>query len=233
MLTLQLVRLQRGYGSDFVKAPSGLNSLIVGVNGAKLATLAFVDGDTSSAGLVLGCLWTSSLISTIETAQFIPHPIISVPDGNRDANCSRVKKDEQMQGRQFRNIDEVYAGEFDGMTEEQIKQIAPEVVLDRKQDKIGFRYPRGESYYDIIARLEPVMSYLERIRDPILLISHQAVLRLIYSWLSGTPREQAMEVLIPQHEIIQMRFDGLGGRRVETRHPLGPTKLVDDGQGNL
>ena len=27
-------------------------------------------------------------------------------------------------------------------------------------DKIGYRYPRGESYYDILARLDPLVHYV-------------------------------------------------------------------------
>lgn len=224
---MQLKRMQIGWAADFEDTPSTVQDLLRRLEKAKVVTLVFVGGDTSGAGTVPGRLWTSSLRRTIETAQFIEHPILPaglMTDG---------KPYYQMRGRQFRNMDEVYAGEYDGLTEEEITKRAPNVIADRKRDKLGFRYPRGESYYDIIARLESVMSHLERIQQPILIISHQAVLRLMYGWLMHKTREDSVETQVPQHEVVRICFDGLGGGPVETRFPLGPTHLTDDGQSDL
>merc|ERR1712039_795459 len=218
---MQLVKIQDGYGTDFYEAPRSVDQILECKS--HVVTLAFVKGDVTGRGQVPARLWTSSLRRTKETAQFIAHPIVN----------HNGKPFAQMRGRQFRNLDEVYAGEYDGMTEAEIEEIAPEVIDARRNDKLGFRYPRGESYYDIIARLDAVISHLERIRDPVLLVSHQAVLRLIYGWLKEQPREATTSVSIPQHEVILVLYDGLGGPRVETRHPLGPDKLADDGQQNL
>jgi broad specificity phosphatase PhoE len=41
------------------------------------------------------------------------------------------------------------------------------------------RYPRGESYLDMIQRLEPVMLEMEREGESLVVVSHQAVLRVI------------------------------------------------------
>jgi len=125
------------------------------------------------------------------------------------------------------------------MTEEEITKRFPNVVEERKRDKLGFRYPRGESYYDIIARLESVMSHLERVQQPILLISHQAVLRLMYGWLMHLTRDESIKTQVPQHNVVRICFDGLGGPPVETRFPLGPDHLThddgdhDDGQSEF
>eukprot|EP00440_Ansanella_granifera_P058759 gb/GFBE01063688.1/.p1 GENE.gb/GFBE01063688.1/~~gb/GFBE01063688.1/.p1 ORF type:complete len:652 (+),score=139.99 gb/GFBE01063688.1/:1-1956(+) len=223
---MALKRLQVGYGTEFQNAPASLEEAMKSLGSSGVVTLVFVEGDAASVADVPGRLWTSSLRRTIDTAQFINSKGTTIPgpDG---------KSFQQMRGCQFRNMDEVYAGEYDGLTEEEIRERAPEVSSARKADKLGFRYPRGESYYDIIARLEPVMSHLERIEQPILLISHQAVLRLMYGWLTHKSREEALDTVVPQHEVVKISFDGLGGLPVETRYPLGPTKLVDDGQGNL
>ena len=37
-----------------------------------------------------------------------------------------------------------------------------------------YRYPHGESYVDVIQRLEPVLFELERQKAPILIVAHQA-----------------------------------------------------------
>ncbi|CAE7670023.1 Pfkfb2 [Symbiodinium pilosum] len=107
---MQLKRLQVGWGADFKDSPDNVKDLLRILEGAKVVTLVFVGGDASGAGTVPGRLWTSSLRRTIETAQFIEHPILPAgADG---------KPFYQMRGRQFRNMDEVYAGEYDGFTEE-------------------------------------------------------------------------------------------------------------------
>ena len=110
--------------------------------------------------------------------------------------------------RVYRNLDEIFAGEYEGMTYEEIKKIAPSEATLRSMDKIGYRYPRGESYFDILARLDPLVHELESYHEPLLLVSHQAVLRLLYSYLMGKPRHQAPKVEIPLHTVIRITYDG-------------------------
>lgn len=43
----------------------------------------------------------------------------------------------------------------DGMTYKEIEQVYPEEFERRQADKLSYRYPRGESYYDVTLRLEP------------------------------------------------------------------------------
>jgi len=60
-----------------------------------------------------------------------------------------------MSPRVYRNIDEIFAGDCEGMTPEEIVEKNPQAAYLRSMDKIGYRYPRGESYFDLISRLEP------------------------------------------------------------------------------
>ncbi len=66
------------------------------------------------------------------------------------------------------------------------------------------RYPRGESYQDIVHRLEPVIIELMRQKDPVLVVSHQATLRVLYAYLTDKPPEACPDVLLPLHTIIQL-----------------------------
>ena len=59
-----------------------------------------------------------------------------------------------MRHRVYRNLDEIYAGTYDGMTEAQIAEQDQRFGEDRKVDKLGTRYPHGESYLDLIMRLQ-------------------------------------------------------------------------------
>ena len=48
------------------------------------------------------------------------------------------------------------------MTYEEIEEQFPDEFKRRKVDKLAYRYPRGESYLDVIARLEPIIIEMER-----------------------------------------------------------------------
>lgn len=91
-----------------------------------------------------------------------------------------------MSPRVLRNLDELYAGVCDGMTYAEIEEMYPEEYKMRKEDKLGYRYPRGESYLDVISRLDPLVHELESYSEPVLIVGHQAVLRLIYAYFVGT-----------------------------------------------
>ena len=51
----------------------------------------------------------------------------------------------------------IAAGICDGYTYEGIKEKWPQTYQARKADKVNFRYPAGESYMDVIKRLESVI----------------------------------------------------------------------------
>ena len=76
-------------------------------------------------------------------------------------------------------------------------------------DKIGYRYPRGESYFDLISRLEPCIQEMESYAEPLLIVSHQAILRCIFAYLTGVDREKAptMETQIRQNVVYQIDLD--------------------------
>merc|ERR1711991_483001 len=80
----------------------------------------------------------------------------------------------------------------------------PEEYNARVADKLDYTYPRGESYRDLIARLEPVIIELERQVLPVLIIGHQAVLRCLYGYLMGLDIEDVPHTPIPLHTVIKL-----------------------------
>ncbi|PWZ19604.1 6-phosphofructo-2-kinase/fructose-2,6-bisphosphatase [Zea mays] len=133
-------------------------------------------------------IWTSTLQRTILTAS----PIVGFPK------------------IQWRALDEINSGVCDGMTYEEIKKIMPEEFESRKKDKLRYRYPRGESYLDVIQRLEPVIIELERQRAPVVVISHQAVLRALYAYFADRPLREVPEIEMPLHTIIEIQMGVTG-----------------------
>jgi broad specificity phosphatase PhoE len=130
---------------------------------------------TNSNGEILPArLWTSTMRRTIETAQFISSPTLSVM-GIDDP--TEQHEWVQMRPKQWAHLDEIFAGVCDGMTYEEIEESMPGEFELRKKDKLAYRYPRGESYLDVIARIEPIIVEMERHREPVLIIGHQVFRR--------------------------------------------------------
>ncbi|XP_078446915.1 fructose-2,6-bisphosphatase isoform X2 [Wolffia australiana] len=141
-------------------------------------------------------IWTSTLQRTILTAG----PIVGFPK------------------IQWRALDEINAGVCDGMTYEEIKRNMPDEYGSRKKDKLRYRYPRGESYLDVIQRLEPVIIELERQRGPVVVVSHQAVLRALYGYFADKPLKEIPYIEVPLHTIIEIQM-GVSGVQ-EKRYKL-------------
>ena len=83
------------------------------------------------------------------------------------------------------------------MTEEQIAAVDPRFGADRMVDKLATRYPHGESYLDLITRLEPLIHELHSFQEPLLIVSHQATLRVLRTYLlrdRSKPREKCPSV---------------------------------------
>lgn len=111
---------------------------------------------------------------------------------------------------QWRALDEINAGVCDGMTYDEIKKNMPEEYESRKKDKLRYRYPRGESYLDVIQRLEPVIIELERQRAPVVVISHQAVLRALYAYFADRPLNEIPHIEVPLHTILEIQMGVTG-----------------------
>jgi len=142
-------------------------------------------------------IWTSTLQRTIQTASALEYP-----------------------KRHWKKLDEINAGICDGLTYEEIQLTFPDVATSRKADKLGYRYPQGESYEDVIERLEPVIFEIERSEGDLLVVAHQAILRALYAYFANRPREDCPYLSIPLHTVIQLQSQTYGC--VEMRFALPP-----------
>jgi broad specificity phosphatase PhoE/predicted kinase len=150
-------------------------------------------------------VWTSSLRRTIDTARWIA----------RDH-------------RPWKVLDEIDAGVCDGMTYEEIASRLPAEASMRKADKFRYRYPQGESYEDVIARLEPAIIEIERQRGPVLVIAHQAVLRALYAYFLEVPPETCPTLPVPLHTVLRLVPGAYGC--TEDRFPLAPSPEAATGR---
>ncbi|KAK8386588.1 hypothetical protein O3P69_010904 [Scylla paramamosain] len=125
-------------------------------------------------------VWTSWLKRTIQTAEGIDAP-----------------------QERWKALNEIDAGVCEEMTYAEIKEKFPEDFASRDQNKFSFRYPRGESYEDLVARLEPVIMELER-QGNVLLIAHQAVLRCLMAYFLDEPSNELPYMEVPLHTIVKL-----------------------------
>jgi broad specificity phosphatase PhoE len=149
-------------------------------------------------------VWTSTMRRTIETAEIVGLPY-----------------------RAWRPLDEIDAGVCDGMTYAEIAATMPEDHAARVADKFRYRYPRGESYQEVIQRLEPVIFELERERAPVLVIGHQAVLRALYAYMMDRPPHECPFVSLPLHTILELEPTAYGSE--ERRIDLPPAPRDPEG----
>ncbi len=105
---------------------------------------------------------------------------------------------------EWRALDEIDAGDCDGLTYDEIRARFPAEHARRRDNKLAYRYPRGEAYFDVVRRLEPVIVELERERRPVLIISHQAVLRALYAYLMDRPPKEVPYLPIPLHTLVRL-----------------------------
>ncbi|XP_078465670.1 6-phosphofructo-2-kinase/fructose-2,6-bisphosphatase-like isoform X2 [Lampetra fluviatilis] len=125
-------------------------------------------------------VWTSQMKRTIQTAEALGAPY-----------------------EQWKALDEIDAGVCEEMTYEQIQETHPEEFALRDQDKYHYRYPKGESYQDLVHRLEPVIMELER-QENVLVICHQAVMRCLLAYFLDKSYEELPYLKCYLHTVIKL-----------------------------
>ncbi|OAD01493.1 hypothetical protein MUCCIDRAFT_49912 [Mucor lusitanicus CBS 277.49] len=110
-------------------------------------------------------IWTSMLKRSMETAQSFD------PD--------------EYDIKHIRFLNEINSGSREGMTYEEIKSQFPSEFQARQDNKLYYRYPGmgGESYLDVIHRLQSMIIELERMNQSCLIVTHRVVLRILLGYL--------------------------------------------------
>ncbi|XP_053499030.1 6-phosphofructo-2-kinase/fructose-2,6-bisphosphatase isoform X4 [Ictalurus furcatus] len=125
-------------------------------------------------------IWTSHMKRTIQTAEGVGVPY-----------------------EQWKALNEIDAGVCEEMTYEEIQDNFPEEFALRDQDKYRYRYPKGESYEDLVHRLEPVIMELERQKN-VLVICHQAVMRCLLAYFLDKSAEELPYLKCPLHTVLKL-----------------------------
>uniref|UniRef100_A0A914D0L7 6-phosphofructo-2-kinase domain-containing protein n=1 Tax=Acrobeloides nanus TaxID=290746 RepID=A0A914D0L7_9BILA len=121
----------------------------------------------------------------------------------RAAQSANHLKDLAAHVEYWKVLDEIDAGICEGLTYEDFEARYPKQFAERDKDKYHYRYPSGESYEDLVARLEPVIMELER-QSNVLVVSHQAVLRCILAYFDNKIRDELPYLNVPLHTVIKL-----------------------------
>ncbi|XP_024235486.1 6-phosphofructo-2-kinase/fructose-2,6-bisphosphatase 2 isoform X2 [Oncorhynchus tshawytscha] len=125
-------------------------------------------------------VWTSQLRRTIQTAEELIVPY-----------------------EQWKILNEIDAGVCEEMTYDMIQNSFPEEFALRDQDKYHYRYLGGESYQDLVQRLEPVIMELER-QGNVLVICHQAVMRCLLAYFLDKSADDLPYLKCPLHTVLKL-----------------------------
>lgn len=125
-------------------------------------------------------VWTSQMKRTIQTAEAVGVPY-----------------------EQWKALNEIDAGVCEELMYEEIQQRYPLEFALRDQDKYRYRYPKGESYEDLVQRLEPVIMELER-QENVLVICHQAVMRCLLAYFLDKTAEELPYLKCPLHTVLKL-----------------------------
>lgn len=168
----------------------GSNADLSEAGGQYATTLSSKMNEEENQELVI---WTSTYQRGISTAKAMKRPFV-----------------------QLKVLDEIEAGAMDGYTYAEIASQWPDEAAARAKDKLRYRYPKGESYEDVILRITPLIIELERQTSPVLIISHQAVLRTLYAYLTDKKRDQVPYLDIPLHTLIELTPHAYGCEEKKT-----------------
>jgi len=106
-------------------------------------------------------------------------------------------------------LGEICAGDHDDMTYEEIAEKFPVEFALRDADKLCYRYPGGESYMDVVTRIQPILQTIKD-QDSLLIISHQATIRCLLTILLGYNIQDLPYLKVPLHTVIKLSFTGDG-----------------------
>jgi broad specificity phosphatase PhoE len=72
------------------------------------------------------------------------------------------------------------------------------------ENPVTHRITGGESLADVVVRLEPVVLELERLRKPVLVISHLSAIQVLLSYFRGVPLRNAPKIHVPMHSVVEL-----------------------------
>jgi broad specificity phosphatase PhoE len=103
-----------------------------------------------------------------------------------------------------RLLNEIHGGICENMTFEDVEEKYPDIIRDRKKDKLRYRYPEGESYVDLFERLRYFVLELGSYNKPILIVAHNAIIKVLLSYFQEIDHKEIPHLNIKLHQLIKL-----------------------------
>ncbi|KAM3580453.1 6-phosphofructo-2-kinase [Umbelopsis sp. WA50703] len=109
--------------------------------------------------------------------------------------------------KHIRFLNEIYSGLREGMSYSEIQRQYPEEFSARQANKLYYRYPGmgGESYTDVIHRLQSMIIELERMTQSCLIVTHRVVMRVLLGYLLDWTHDEMPHMDVPIHSVYELR----------------------------
>jgi len=128
-------------------------------------------------------VWTSQLIRTKETAEEITNKYT-----------------------EYKELNEIDSGIFEGVSLDYIKKYCPLLYKLRQENKVINRYPDGENYLNLQKRVYKLLDTIDMKKEGVLLIiCHQAISRVIYSYFTDMSIHNCVNTEIDLHTLYKIQ----------------------------
>lgn len=126
------------------------------------------------------CVWTSMLKRGVQTAEVFD-------------------QDDDYDVKHWEMLNELNAGDFEGLTYDEIASRHPQEYAKRVKDKLHYIYPGvgGEGYLQVISRLRDMVREIERIKDHVLIIGHRSIARVLMAYFMDLTRDDIADLDVP------------------------------------
>lgn len=102
-------------------------------------------------------------------------------------------------------LNPVNKGKVTGMSHVEIMAKYPQFYQRWNTNKFEERFPGGESYADIISKLEHFVISLEQETCPVLVISHISCIQILLAYYLNIPVTKSMDIEVPLHTVIELQ----------------------------
>jgi broad specificity phosphatase PhoE len=134
-------------------------------------------------------------------------------DGSAGSGRGGEYGDERRRMLQLHRLNELCAGKLDSLTYDQMREDYPREYAARAADKLNYRYPGpgGESYQDVIMRLDSTILMLEQTRGNVLVVCDRAVCRVLLAYFKsaqqggGAPDLESLPDMHVPAGVIELR----------------------------
>lgn len=138
---------------------------------------------------------------------------IMASDLSRCRETARIIAGSDREIKSAADLREIDLGEWDGLRVNDVKARWPDAYRQRGLDMAGFRPPAGESFLDLKKRVLPAFeSAVHRLADPLLIVTHAGVIRVILCQVLGMPVENLFRIALDYGALTLMDRQAHGYR---------------------